>query len=142
MQAAETTASRDRLLTMLAILMGLMAISNFSKPLTQHFDASGQAGFVFLGHRLHGAANAIVGPLFGALLAAYAYGVWTLRRWVLPIALGYAGYVIVNLVSFWVSAPGGERPPAAFMLLYAVIAIGVSSGGAAYLLRRRSSLQG
>lgn len=141
MQADETT-SRDRILTVLAVLMGVMALSNFSKPFTQHFDQGGQAGFVLFGHRLHGAANAVVGPLFGALLAAYAYGVWTLRRWVLPIALGYAAYVIVNILSFSLVGPRAERPPALFMLAYAVVAIGVSSGGAAHLLRRRTSLRG
>lgn len=141
MQANPTSAPRDRALTVLAVLMGLMAISNVSKPITQHLDPTGQAGFVFFGHRLHGAANAIVGPAFGVLLAAYAYGVWTLRRWVVPIAVGYAAYVIVNLVCFTAAGPPGARPPAVFLLLYAAVAIGVSSGGAWLLLRRRSTLR-
>lgn len=139
---ANGTADRDRLLTVLAVLIGLMAISNLGKPLTQHLDPDGQAGFVFFGHRLHGAANAIVGPLFGVLLAAYAYGVWTMRRWVLPIAIGYAAYVIVNLVAFWLNAPEPQRPPAIFMLIYAAVAVGVSTGGASHLLRRREWLRG
>jgi len=136
--------ARDRLLTALAILMSLMAISNFSKPLGQHFDPNGNAGFVFFGTRLHGTANLIVGPLFGGLLAAYAYGVWTMRRWVVPIACIYAAYVIANLIFFMLNPPPDQatRPGfMPFMLLYAAVAIGVSSGGAWYLARNRSRLR-
>jgi len=129
---------RDGVLTTLAVLMGLLAISNFAKPLGQAMDPGGNAGFVFLGHRLHGTANAILGPLFGVVLAAYAYGVWTMKRWVLPVAVGYAAYVILNLALFMANPPAGERTPLPFMLGYAAVAIGVSSGGALYL---RSSLK-
>jgi len=78
--------SRGPVLTTLAILMGLLALSNFSKPLGQAMQPESDAGFVFFGHRLHGAANAVAGPLFGVLLAAYAYGAWTRRSWVVPLA--------------------------------------------------------
>jgi hypothetical protein len=129
---------RDAVLSALAILIGLLALSNLSKPIQQQHNP-GHAGFVFFGTRLHGAANAVVGPLFGLLLAAYAYGVWTMRAWVLPIAIAYAGYVIVNLSLFTM-----HRPPdsggALFGLLYVTIAIGVSSGGAFYLYRHRDRL--
>ena len=44
-------------------------------------------GLVMFGHKFHGAAhNLIVGPLFGAVLLAYAYGIWNLRAWVMPLA--------------------------------------------------------
>ena len=124
--------SRDRVLTTLAVLMGLMAISNFMKPIGQTMSPDSSAGFVFFGTRLHGVANAIIGPLFGVLLAAYAYGVWTLHRWVVPIALAYAGYVPVNLVLFALDPPPGSGG-AVFGALYAIVAIGVSGGGAWYL---------
>src|SRR5262245_44211851 len=91
---------RDRFLTILAILMGMLALSNFAKPIAQATDPGGNAGFVFFGHRLHGMANEIIGPLFGLLLAAYAYGVWTMKRWVVPLAVAYAAYVVVNLALF------------------------------------------
>ena len=120
----ETAPARDALLTALAVLMALMALSNFLKPLTQHFDPNEQAGFVFLGTRQHGIANAILGPLFGVLLAAYAYGVWTMRRFALPIACFYAGYVIVNLVLFTLNEPAARQPSMIFMFGYAAVAIG------------------
>ena len=133
--------SRDPLLTGLAILMGLLAISNFSKPLGQMTQPESDAGFVFFGQRLHGVANAVMGPLFGVLLALYAYGVWTRRRWVVPLAAGYAAYVLVNLVLFVMSAPPAQTGGPAFMATYAAVAIGVSAGGALYLYRNRHRLQ-
>lgn len=137
----DTAASRDRILTALALMMGLMAVSNFAKPIGQSLSPDSSAGFVLFGTRLHGTANAIIGPLFGALLAAYAYGVWTLRRWVLPLAFTYAGYVVVNLILFMLTGPAEQRPPLAGMLAYAAVAIGVSSGGAYYLSLHRDRLR-
>ena len=137
----ETGRSRDWVLTTLAALMGLLALSNFWKPVAQHLDPAAAVGFVFFGTRLQGVANAVMGPLFGVLLAAYAYGVWTLRRWVVPIAYAYAAYVIINMVLFRLHAPPAEQPPVLGMLAYAAVAIGVSSGGAYYLTRQRDRLR-
>ena len=131
--------SRNRVLTTLAVLMGIMAISNLSKPIGQAMSPDSSAGFVFFGHRLHGVANAIIGPLFGCLLAAYAYGVWTMRRWAVPIALAYAAYVPVNLVLFALDPPPGSGG-AVFAAIYASVAIGVSGGGAWYLYTHRRQL--
>jgi hypothetical protein len=128
-------------MTTLAVLFGLLALSNFSKPFTQAADPGGNAGFVFLGHRLHGVANAVMGPVFGVILAAYAYGIWTRRRWVVPIALAYAGYVVVNLALFAANPPPGSQTPPAFLLAYALVAIGVSTGAAVYLRRNRERLR-
>ena len=133
--------SRGPVLTTLAVLMGLLALSNFSKPLGQAMQPESDAGFVFLGHRLHGAANAVMGPLFGVLLAAYAYGAWTRRSWGVPLAAAYAAYVVVNLVLFVMSAPPAQNQSLAFMAAYTAVAIGVSAGGAWYLYRNRHRLQ-
>ena len=132
--------SRDRVLTALAVLMGLMAVSNLWKPIAQTMSPDSSAGFVFFGNRLHGVANAIIGPLFGGLLAAYAYGVWTMHRWVVPIALAYAAYVPVNLVLFSMDPPPGSGG-AIFAAIYAIVAIGVSGGGAWYLHTHRKQLR-
>ena len=74
----------------------MLAVSNLLKPL----ELNPSHGFVFFGHRLQGTANVIAGPLFGLYLAAYAAGIWGLRRWALPMGVAYAGYVIANLLSF------------------------------------------
>lgn len=134
------TSPRGPILTTLAVLMGLLAISNFSKPLTQALALDETAGFVFFGMRLHGVANAVMGPLFGLLLAVYAYGAWTMRRWVVPLAVAYAIYVPVNLILFARQAPADETGSAVFMIAYTVVAIGVSGGGALYLLLNRHRL--
>lgn len=125
--------TRSTGLTVCAVLFGILAVSNLLKPLQIGADT----GFVFFGTRLTGTANAILGPLFGVYLLLYAYGIWTLRSWALPMGVAYAAYVIVNLVTFQMWGP---KPPnagagwAIFGLVYATIAIGVSSG-AVYLLK-------
>ena len=129
--------SRGPVLTTLAILMGLLALSNFSKPLGQAMQPESDAGFVFFGHRLHGAANAVAGPLFGVLLAAFAYGAWTRRSWVVPLAAAYAAYVVANLILFVTTAPPAQNQSLAFMVAYTAVAIGVSAGGAVVTNRIR-----
>ena len=130
-------SSRGGVLTVCAVLFALLAVSNFLKPF--HLDPN--AGFVFLGVKTHGIANAILGPAFGALLAAYAFGIWQMRRWALPIAYAYAAYVILNLSLYSIRNAGSPgQPPPLFMLGYIVVAVGVSAGTALLLHRRRHEL--
>jgi len=124
---------RGLLLSVFALLFGLLAISNFMKPLA---GKPGEVGFVFFGQRLAGTPNAIIGPLFGLFLLVYAVGVWRMRRYALPMGIAYAAYVIVNLVLFNARDPNPNRQGILFGVVYSLVAIGVS-GGAAYLLARR-----
>jgi hypothetical protein len=133
-------AKRTTVMTVLAILFGLLAISNFMKPVAQHMSPEGPEGFMFFGHRLHGMANAIVGPLFGALLAAYSYGIWTAKRWIVPLGVVYAIYVVLNLILFAGNATEAEKAKVLFNVVYTVVAIGVSSGAAWYFVRNREQL--
>ena len=64
-----------------------MAISNFGKPFAHHPGV----GFVFFGTRLSGAANTIVAPIFGIILAVYVYGILAMRKFALPLGIFYAG---------------------------------------------------
>jgi hypothetical protein len=128
---------RGPVLTTFAVLFAVLAISNFLKPF--HLDPN--AGFVFFGMKTHGIANAILGPAFGALLVAYAIGIWRMRRWVLPIGYAYAVYVILNLLLYTVrNAGSGKQQSPVFMLVYMAVAIGVSAGSAVLLYRRRQEL--
>jgi hypothetical protein len=130
-------SSRGAVLTVCAVLFALLALSNFSKP----FHLSPNVGFVFLGVKTHGIANAILGPAFGLLLILYAFGIWRMRRWALPIAFAYAAYVIVNLSLYSIRNAGSpDMPPPGFMLGYIVVAVGVSAGTALLLYRRRDTL--
>jgi hypothetical protein len=132
-----TKSSRGALLTTFAVLFAILAISNFLKPF--HLDPN--AGFMFFGRKTHGLANAILGPLFGALLVVYSIGIWGMRRWALPIAYAYAAYVILNLVLYTIrNARSPGYPSLPFMIAYAAVAIGVSNGSAILLHRRRLDL--
>jgi hypothetical protein len=129
--------SRGIVLTIFAVLFALMALSNFSKPL----HMSPNAGFVFFGTKLTGTPNLIIAPLFGILLAAYAYGIWTMRKFAMPIAHFYATYVVLNLLLFTINNRGTARlPPLAGSIAYVVVAVGVSLGAAVMLTRRKSDL--
>jgi len=135
---AHVPAVRDRTLTVFAVVFGLLAVSNFLKPLQL---GGSRTGFVFLGQRLSGTPNAIIGPLFGLYLLLYATGIWRMRRYALPMAWAYAAYVVVNLLLFNVRTP---RPPGTgyliFGLVYMVVAVAVSSGAAWALSKRKDAL--
>ena len=131
---------RGRWLTTAAVLFGVLAVSNLLKP----FRFGGeQTGFVFLGERLTGTANTIAGPIFGVFLAAYAAGIWGMKRFALPMGRLYAAYVLVNLMLFPFRTP---PPPGAgigwqiFGLVYAAVAIAVSAGTWWMLARRQDEL--
>ena len=129
--------SRGTLLTILAIAFALMAVSNLSKPLKM----SPNVGFVLLGMKLSGLANLVVAPLFGILLGVYAYGIWAMKRFALPIAHFYATYVIINLIMFTMRTHGTpDMPPLGFWIMYIFVAVGVSSGAAILLTLHKADL--
>ncbi len=128
--------SRGTLLTVFAICLGLMAVSNFLKPL----KLGSHAGFVFFGLKLSGIANTVVAPIFGLMLAALAYGIWTMRRFALPLACLYAGYVILNVLLFTLRTYGISNMPLLW-ILFVLVAVGVSSGTPIVLTQRKAELQ-
>ena len=128
---------RGPVLTVFALLFGLLAISNFMKPLA---GKPGEVGFVFFGQRLAGTPNAIIGPLFGLFLLVYAIGIWRMRRHAVPMGIAYAAYVILNLVLFNLRDPNAHKNGLFFGILYSLVAIGVSSGAAYLLAQRRPAL--
>jgi hypothetical protein len=126
--------SRGGTLTIFAILFVLLAISNFAKPLSH----SAGVGFVFLGDRLTGTANAILGPLFGVILLVYAYGIWAMRKFALPLAYIYVAWVIVNMVMFTMKNRDTQSIPA--IVVSVVVGIGVPLATAIILSRRKDDL--
>jgi hypothetical protein len=128
--------SRGAALTIFALLFVLLAISNFLKPF--HLDPN--AGFVFLGHKLTGTANAVMGPLFGILLLIYAYGIWTMRRYALPVAYIFAGWVVVNMVLFTMINRNAPQPSLLFAIGTLAVGIGVPLATAIILSRRSADL--
>jgi hypothetical protein len=130
------TSTRGPALTACALLFGLLALSNFAKPVT----LGPTPGFVLLGRRLSGATSAAVGSLFGLYLLVYAAGIWRMQRWALPMGVLYAAYVIANLLLFVVRDPEPMREGLLFTGVYTVVAIGVSSGTVWLLAQRRAGL--
>jgi hypothetical protein len=128
---------RGPILTTFTILFLLMALSDFGKP----YAHNPQVGLVFFGIRLHDTINAVIAPLFGLYLLMYAAGIWRMKWYALPMAWLYALYVLTNLVLFRVRSPQlGVEHSIAFLIFYAIVAIGVSWGSALLLTIRRAEL--
>ena len=131
---------RGPFLTVMAVLFAILALSNATKAL-QHLRDPKVLGMVIFGVRFETVtANLILGPLMGLVLAAYSYGVWKLKPWVVPLSMAYAFYVPVNLVLFWYRQTGPEIPPLGSILGYLAVALTGSIGTALYLAYHRDKL--
>ena len=93
-----------------------------------------------MGVRLQGTGNAIMGPLFGFLLLVYAYGIWTMRRYALPVAYIFTGWVIVNTVLYNLKHRSDPQPPMYFAILSIALGLGVPLATALILSRRSADL--
>ena len=131
---------RGAFLTVMAVLFAILALSNATKAL-QHLQDPKALGLVIFGVRFETvAANLILGPLMGVVLAAYSYGLWKLKRWVAPLSIAYAFYVPVNLVLFWYRQTGPDIPPLGAILAYLAVSLTGSIGTALYLAYHRDRL--
>ena len=140
-KADPRTVLRGPFLSVMTVLFVLLALSDFTKALQNHSDPS-RGGLVVLGYRLETmASNAVLGPIFGLFLIAYAWGIWRMKRWVLPISIAYAFYVPVNLVLFWFTHGQGPHPTLSFILIYLAIALTGALGTALYLAYHRDRLE-
>ncbi len=125
-------APRGWFLTVMTVLFLVLALSDFTKAL-QVIGNPAIGGIVIFGHKVHGVVrNLILGPVFGIVFLIYAYGIWNMRAWVLPLSFGYAFYVPYNVVLFWYRQPPGPRP-IPFIIGYLAIALTGSIGTAIYL---------
>ena len=124
---------RGGFLTTMAVLFGLLTVSNLTKALQYARDPA-VGGIVIFGVRAESiGANLFLGPLMAIVVGAYAYGIWKQRSWVAPLSIVYAFFVPLNLVLFWYRNLGPEIPPLGFLLVYLTIALGGSIGTALYL---------
>ena len=134
-----TSRNRPLFLTVMAILFALLAASNATKAIQAANSAA--SGFVLFGVRFEDTTmNLVLGLPFAVLLAAYALGLWGMRRWVAWIAVPYALYVPFNLTLFWFFQPADNLPPVAGLVGYLVLAVGGSVGTALYLMRHYEEL--
>jgi hypothetical protein len=125
---------RGTALTIFALLFVLLAISDFAKPLQSN------ANFVFLGTKMTGTGNAVMGPLFGVCLLIYAYGIWTMRRYALPVAYIFTGWVCVNMVLFAMKNRNTPQPSPIVAIVTMAIGIGVPLATSIILSRRQADL--
>lgn len=130
---------RDRVLTVMAVLTGLLSISNFTKAL-QHLNNPEIGGIVIFGVRFESTlANLLLGPLMGLVLARYSYGLWHRKRWLVPFSAAYAFYVPTNLILFWYFQTG-PQPPVGFIVAYLAVALSGSIGTALYIAHHKDEL--
>jgi hypothetical protein len=136
--AAQTTTSstqRGWFATVMAILLAILALSDLTKTLQHMRDP--HLGLVIFGVQITSiVGNLVMGLLFGIFLLAYAFGLWGMRRWVIPISLVYAFYVPVNLVLFWFLHVF-PRPSVGFIVIYLAISLTGSIGTGLYVAWNR-----
>lgn len=129
---------RGRALTILAALFAILAITNFAKFLPVTSDT----GFVLFGTRLAGAANVVAGLIAGVVVGTYAFGIWGMRRWALPMSWCYAAYVIANGILFRLTYPiPAELGGKIFEIGYSIVATGTAVGTAMLLSQRKAELR-
>lgn len=135
--------ARGPFLTVMTFAFSLLALSNATKFIqAMNQPEDGALGFVLFGVLLQSTSlNLVFGLLFAGYLAAYARGIWTLKRWVLPLSIAYAFYVPVNLVLFGRSRVPDESASMAFTLVYMAISFGGSIGTALYWCAHRDRLR-
>ena len=121
----------------MAILFGLLALSNASKAL-QWLRNPALGGIVLLGRRIEGVVpNLLLGGLLAAFLAAYALALWRRSTGAIPLSIAYALWVPMNLALFWYFKTGTEVPPVAVIAGYFAVAIGGSVGSALWVAYHR-----
>ncbi|MEA2649352.1 MAG: hypothetical protein QOG61_1787 [Candidatus Binataceae bacterium] len=129
---------RGGVLTTLAVLFGILGVTDILKPL--HLEGA-TTGLVFFGQRLSGTANAIVGPALGIILLYYAAGIWRMRRYALYLGYAYAAYVTINLVLYQMrNPPPPSQTEKIAGFVYVILALAFSWGTAIILSRRKAEL--
>ncbi len=134
-----TTRTRPPFLTLMTVLFTVLAISNLTKVWQVANNPTG--GIVVFGIRFRETLpTAIFGAALAAVLLAYAFGVWKMRRWVLRIAIPWAFWVPLNLVLFWYHQVDPPRFGLVGFLGYLFLALGGSIGTALYLTSHQDLL--
>ena len=92
------------------------------------------------GWKSRGAALTIFAILFGLCLALYAYGIWAMRRFALPVAYIYTAWVIVNMVLYSMKNRSEPHPSLIFTIAATAIGVGVPLATALIRSRRQNDL--
>lgn len=128
-------ARRDNLLLVLRVLAALIAVralGNLGKP----FGTG--SGLVFGGYLLTGRAMLVLAPLLGLYMLVWAYGLWRLQGFAIPMGFAYIALVIVNVIGFPIhqSLPAGATLP--MYAVYALVAVGTPALALTILMQLRA----
>jgi hypothetical protein len=124
--------SSTTVLRVIAVLLGLRALTNLGKPL-----GTG-SGLVVLGRLVTGTPMMVLGVLVGAYMLILAWGLWWRRPWAFRMAVLFTAYVAVNIVRFPMIEGLPPRIPLALYAAYGVLAVGIPLVAAALLARDRA----
>jgi len=115
------------ILRLCAVLIGLRGVVNLFKSL-----GAGNAMIAF-GYTLP--PDSLLAPIIGVAMIVLAFGLWTRRRWALPLAIGYAVFASLNIILFPIVS--GTHPPVtgARYLLFAIAGLAIVWGAVAFLRR-------
>jgi hypothetical protein len=120
-------------LRVFAVLIALRALTNVFKPL------GAGSGLVFFGKLLSGAANVVLAPLVGVYMLVYCYGIWTERRFALPMGIVYAVFVAINMALFPVLQPLPESVTPFRYGVFVVVGLGIAVATVWLLARRQEA---
>jgi hypothetical protein len=121
-------------LRIFAVLIALRALTNVFKP----FGAG--SGLVLFGKLLSGAPSFVLAPLLGIYMLIYAYGIWSLRRFALPMGIVYAVFVAFNVSLFPIFEPLPPEVQGWKYGVFAVVAVAIPSATVWLLSRRKAEL--
>jgi len=126
---------RDKLLTVLrvlAVLIAVRSLMNVGKP----FGTG--SGLVFFGFLLNGPVMWVLAPALGIYMLAWAYGLWGLRGYAVPMGFAYLMLVAVNLIGFPLTEGLRAGVTLPMYAVYALVAFGTPALAQWLLLRLRT----
>ena len=129
-------AARDKLLTVLRVLATLIALRslmNLGKP----FGTG--SGLVFCGFLLKGPAMWVLAPALGIYMLIWAFGLWGLRAYAVPMGFAYLALVTANLIGFPLTEGLREGITLPMYGVYALVAFGAPALALWLLLRLRAA---
>ena len=115
------------ILRLCAVLIGMRGVVNLFKSL-----GAGNAMVAF-GYMLP--PDSLLAPIIGVAMVALAFGLWTRRRWALPLAVAYAIFASLNIILFPIVSGLHAPVTGGRYVLFAIGGLAITWGAVA-LLRR------
>lgn len=101
-----------------AVGLGILVVRDLFIPSTREVE-------VWLGFEVTGRAALWSAPIHWAIFAIGAWGFWTARLWIVPLAAAYAFYGAVSHVVWSEASPHGRGWPIGLLQAAAISVLGV-----------------